>query len=215
MAEEIFYSALHWAKKAEKDANRATVSSANAEEAKNLANEAVTKLGEFDSTVDNAKAEIASLSATEQAVIVSAASGAKEVAVTEINNSKTSALTEINTTKDTAVNEVEQAGETISSFQFPIIPISQTSGSVSVSTNTIYQMSINGATTFVLPSSVNTGVFNQIKVMAMITGTPTIDWGTTRFFDKKTPIIEGGSYDIYFDYDNLLGAWVCGAMDKG
>ena len=209
------YSAYHYACKTKADREVAEQAANSAVEAKNLANEAVTKLGEFDSTVDNAKAEIASLSTAEQAVIVSTASNAKEVAVTEINTSKTSAVSEINSTKDTAVNEVEQAGETISSFQFPIVPISQTSGSVSVSTNTIYQMSINGATTFALPSSVNTGVFNQIKVMAMITGTPTINWGTSRFFDKKTPIIEGGSYDIYFDYDNLLGAWVCGAMDKG
>lgn len=197
------YSCYHYHKKCEESASNAATSAANAEEAKNLANEAVSKLGEFDSTVENAKEGIVSLSATEQAVIVSTASSAKEVVVTEINS-----------TKDTAIGEVEQAGSVIATYQYPIVPIAETSGSVSLATNTIYQMEITDAVAFVFPE-VNTAVFNQIKVMAKITGTPTIDWGTTHFFNKATPEIEGGNYDIYFDYDNLLGAWVCLVVAKG
>ena len=206
-----YYSALHYAAKAEKSATSAAnsaqvaqMSAANAEEAKNLANEAVSKLGEFDSTVDNAKEEIVSLSTAEQAMIATAANGVKDVAVSEINSAK-----------DVAVDEVEQAGATISSFQFPIIPITQSSGNVSVDTNTIYQMTISDSAVFVLPTDVNTGVFNQIKVMAQIVGTPTIDWGTSYFFNKTTPEIEEGYYDVYFDYDNLLNTWVCGVISKG
>jgi hypothetical protein len=75
-------------------------------------------------------------------------------------------------------------------------------------------MEIIDAVAFVLPE-VNTAVFNQIKVMAKITGTPTIDWGTAYFFNKAIPEIEEGSYDIYFDYDNLLGGWVCLVTAKG
>lgn len=188
---------------AQASAIRSENSAVRAEEAKNLANEAVSKLGEFDSTVENAKEEIVSLSAAEQAVIVSNANSAKEVAVSEINS-----------TKDTAIGEVEQAGSVIATYQYPIIPIAETSGSVSLATNTIYQMEITDAVAFVLPE-VNTAVFNQIKVMAKITGTPTIDWGTTQFFNKAIPEIEGGNYDIYFDYDNLLGGWVCLVVAKG
>lgn len=93
--------------------------------------------------------------------------------------------------------------------------ISATSGTVTLAANKVYTMSISGATTFTLPTSVDTTVFNQIKVMAKVTGTPTITWGTTNFFNKATPEIEAGSYDFYFDYDNGLGAWVAGALSKG
>lgn len=51
--------------------------------------------------------------------------------------------------------------------------------------------------------------------MAVVSGTPIINWGTTQFFNKTTPEIEAGSYDFYFDYDNLIGDWVCGAIQKG
>ena len=198
------YSAYHYSCKTKADREAAEQAANSAIEAKDLANEAVTKLGDFDSTVDTAKTEIASLSAAEQAVIVSVASGVKDVAVSEINS-----------TKDTAVNTVEQAGAAISSYQFPIVAISETSGNVSVETNTIYQISIEDAITFILPTDINTNVFNQIKVMMRVTGTPAIDWGTIYFSNKATPEIEEGSYDVYFDYDNLLGGWVCIVMAKG
>ena len=99
--------------------------------------------------------------------------------------------------------------------QVTINTISATSGTVSLEVNKIYTMSVSGTTTFSLPTPSNKGVFNQIKVMAKVTGTPTINWGTTQFFNKTTPEIEAGNYDIYFDYDNLLNAWVCGVMSKG
>lgn len=209
------YSAYHYACKTKADREAAELAAANAEEAKNLANEAVTRLGEFDSTVDTAKADIVALSSVEQAAIVALSNTSKSEIASVAEENKSSAVNEINSTKNTAIGEVEQAGSVIATYQYPIIPISATSGSVSVETNTIYQMSINGATTFVLPASVNTGVFNQIKVMATVTGAPTIDWGTAYFFNKATPEIEEGSYDVYFDYDNLLGGWACLVTAKG
>lgn len=96
-----------------------------------------------------------------------------------------------------------------------LVPLSATSGTVSLAVNKIYTIAVSGATTFALPATADKTVFNQIKVMMKVTGTPTINWGTTKFFNKSTPEIEEGSYDIYFDYDNLLGAWVCGVMAKG
>lgn len=198
------YSAYHYACKTKADREVAEQAANSAIEAKDLANEAVTKLGEFDSTVDTAKTEIASLSAAEQAVIVSVASGVKDVAVSEINS-----------TKSNAVNTVEQAGAAIADYQQPMVVIAETSGTVTLQSTKIYQMQITDAVSFVLPSEVNTRYFNQIKVMAQITGTPVIDWGTIYFSNKTTPEIEEGSYDVYFDYDNLLGGWVCIVMAKG
>ena len=187
------FSAKHYQIKSEKNAVRAEEAADRAEEVKNIAVEAVAKLNEIDTTVDNAKAEITTVSNEEKAAIQETAEE----------------------TRETVVKEINQAGESITSYQAPLIALSATSGTVSLVINKVYTISVSGTTTFSLPTPSNTNVFNQIKVMMKVTGTPTINWGTTRFFNKKTPKIEAGNYDVYFDYDNLLGAWVCGAMAKG
>lgn len=103
----------------------------------------------------------------------------------------------------------------VDNFQPAITALSATSGTLTLAVNKVYSAAITGNTTFSLPTPSNKNVFNQIKVMLKVTGTPTINWGTTQFFNKATPEIEAGCYDVYFDYDNNLNAWVCGAMPKG
>lgn len=95
-----------------------------------------------------------------------------------------------------------------------ILDISETSGAVTLIANRIHKMNISGATTFSLPAG-NASVFTQIKVMVNVTGTPSINWGTSRFFNKKVPSIAEGQYDFYFDYDPTANAWVAGAVPKG
>lgn len=95
-----------------------------------------------------------------------------------------------------------------------ILNISATSGTVTLTANRIHKMNISGATTFSLPAG-NASVFTQIKVMVNVTGTPSINWGTSRFFNKKVPSIAEGQYDFYFDYDPTANAWVAGAVPKG
>ena len=112
-------------------------------------------------------------------------------------------------------NTVEKAGTAIANYQQPIVAISEKGGTVNLKSTNIYTMEVNDAVTFILPTTVNKQYFNQIKMMIKVVGNPTVDWGTTYFFDKKTPDVGNGSYDIYFDYDNLLGAWVCGYVPKG
>lgn len=114
--------------------------------------------------------------------------------------------------------EVATQGSTesyVNTFQPAVTTLSNTSGAVSLAVNKIYTISVSGTTTFSLPTPSNTNVFNQIKLMMEVTGTPTINWGTTRFFNKTTPSIEAGNYDVYFDYDKLMSVWVCGVMAKG
>lgn len=95
-----------------------------------------------------------------------------------------------------------------------ILDVSKTSGTVTLTANRIHKMNISGATTFSLPEG-NASVFTQIKVMVNVTGTPSINWGTSRFFNKKVPSIAEGQYDFYFDYDPTANAWVAGAVPKG
>ncbi len=103
----------------------------------------------------------------------------------------------------------------VENYQPAITALTATSGTISLAVNKIYTISVSGTTTFSLPTPSNANVFNQIKLMMKVTGSPTINWGTTRFFNKTTPEIEAGNYDVYFDYDKLLGAWVCGVIVKG
>ena len=95
-----------------------------------------------------------------------------------------------------------------------ILNISAASGLVALTANRIHKMTISGNTTFSLPAA-SADVFTQIKVMANVTGTPTINWGTNRFFNKKIPSIAAGQYDFYFDYDPVVNAWVAGVIPKG
>ena len=95
-----------------------------------------------------------------------------------------------------------------------ILNISATSGAVTLTANRIHKMNISGNTTFSLPKG-NASVFTQIKVIVNVTGTPSINWGTSIFFNKKVPSIAEGQYDFYFDYDPTANAWVAGAVPKG
>ncbi len=100
-------------------------------------------------------------------------------------------------------------------FRYSINAISATSGSINLEVTRVYKMTVTGTTTFVLPATPVADKHNQIKLMLKVTGTPTINWGTTNFFNKQTPDITEGYYDVYFDYDPNLAAWVCGVMAKG
>lgn len=100
-------------------------------------------------------------------------------------------------------------------FRYSINSISATSGSINLEVTRVYKMTVTGTTTFVLPATPVADKHNQIKLMLKVTGTPTINWGTTNFFNKQTPDITEGYYDVYFDYDPNLAAWVCGVMAKG
>ncbi len=103
----------------------------------------------------------------------------------------------------------------VTAFRYSVYGISATSGSVNLDVSRVYKMTVTDTTTFVLPTSPVADKHNQIKLMLKVTGTPTINWGTTNFFNKQTPDITEGYYDVYFDYDPNLAAWVCGVLPKG
>lgn len=97
-----------------------------------------------------------------------------------------------------------------------IVPISATSGTVSLNANTLYKMTISGATTFTLPSMVNATKHNQIKMFLNLSQVVTVNWGTSVFFNETAPdIATVGTYCIYWDYDPNAGTWICGAMKEG
>ena len=97
-----------------------------------------------------------------------------------------------------------------------ITVISATSGTVSLNANTLYKMTISGATTFTLPSTVNATKHNQIKILTNLSVVSAINFGTTKYFNCEAPdMSEAGLYDIYIDYDPHQSSWVAGAIRKG
>lgn len=138
-------------------------------------------------------------------------------ALTElVNNFDITVLSQqVNEVKQAAIDEVLGAGEALSSYQQPLVRISETSGTIALEVNKIYTMEISGVTIFSLPKTVNTAFFNQIKVMAKVNDNPVINFGTSFFMNKSAPELEAGCYDFYFDWDNHLAGWVVGAIVKG
>lgn len=93
----------------------------------------------------------------------------------------------------------------------PILNITATSGNIILRTNTVNSMSISGNTTFVLPQTVNNNILNKIILQIKITGTPTIDWGTTHYLvDSFT--LTPNTYDIVYEYDSLNNYWKVGLL---
>lgn len=75
-----------------------------------------------------------------------------------------------------------------------------------------YKVTITNDTTFVLPT-ITDGKFHQILVFTTVTGNPTINWGTTKFFNKQIPNVADRTCNVFFEYDGT--DWVMGAIAKG
>ena len=91
-----------------------------------------------------------------------------------------------------------------------------TSGAITLESNKVYQISLTGNTQFSLTEPADKTIYNQIKVMLKTTGTPTVTWGTSIYYNKAAPDIStDGNYVIYYDWDTNANSWVCGALSEG
>ena len=90
------------------------------------------------------------------------------------------------------------------------------SGTLALSDNTIYKLTATGSVTFTLPVISDVTKFHQIMVQLYMSTAQTIDVGTSYYFNKKAPdLTTAGVYDLYWEYDNTNGYWVCGCLSKG
>jgi hypothetical protein len=97
---------------------------------------------------------------------------------------------------------------------YSIQNISSTSGTVSLSANNVYTITLSGNVTFSLPQA-TAGVLNQIEIQLYMPSVYTIDLGTTTYFGGEAPdISEAGYYTIIYEYDNIHSVWVVGALKK-
>lgn len=94
-----------------------------------------------------------------------------------------------------------------------IDPIVSTFDTINLSSNKVYKITLNGNTTFVLPSISDNTIFNQILLQVYISGSITINFGTTKYFNEA-PDVEEGYCNIIYEYDSIQNAWVVGLLKK-
>lgn len=146
-----------------------------------------------------------------------------QLATVDFVNNKIGILTEnslningSNSTSNTLTNIFTSSSEQgIRQAQtYNIQTISETGGTINLVWG-VYNCTISTATVFNLPVSPVSG-YQQIKLILAVSGTPTINWGTTIFYNGNTPDIStAGYYHCYWDYDPISSKWVCGVMKEG
>ena len=115
------------------------------------------------------------------------------------------------TTQSTVSDMLEQYKPTIY-----MTTISSASGQVTLADNTGYAITITGNTTFALPTVTNLNILHKIFVQLYVSGSYTVNLGTTYCFDKFPPVFAANEmYNVIYEYDNNQNVWVVGSMVKG
>ena len=96
--------------------------------------------------------------------------------------------------------------------QLGILPLPK-GNTVNLASGGIYSGAVNSDVTFILPAVTDKSLLNQILIQLDISGDPKINWGTNNYFSGE-PSTSAGNYNIIYEYDNLLNAWVVGQVEK-
>ena len=96
--------------------------------------------------------------------------------------------------------------------QLGILPLPK-GNTVNLASGGIYSGAVNSDVTFILPAVTDKSLLNQILIQLNISGEPKINWGTTNYFSGE-PSNGAGNYNIIYEFDNLLNAWVVGQVEK-
>lgn len=136
-----------------------------------------------------------------------------------------------NTTFETVSNKVTSISSSSTNTQYPsakcvydnittkqdiaqLINTLSTSGTITLSDNSIYYIAPTGTVTFTLPTVSDNTKFHQILVQINMASAVTIDVGTTYFFNKTAPDLSAtGLYNLIYEYDG--SNWVVGCVSKG
>ena len=132
---------------------------------------------------------------------------AKDEIYTPLNNLITALATRVT---DVETNKADKAPE--------IITLTTTSGSVSLSANKVYKVTPTGSLTFVLPTSVDNPVYNEIIVHLNLTSTYAITTGVldnSHYLNSAINLSTAGHYDLIYEYDSNVGEWFVGTVKKG
>ena len=110
---------------------------------------------------------------------------------------------------------IEKINDIIDNINMPINELA-TSGSITLSDNSINSITPSGNITFTLPTITDNTVFHEIMIQINLSTVYTIDYGTTYYFNKTAPdLSSAGTYNLYYEYDKATQQWYCGALSKG
>lgn len=88
--------------------------------------------------------------------------------------------------------------------------------SITLTDNSVNTLTPSGNITFTLPTVTDTTIFHQILVQLNLSTVYTINLGTTTYFDSTAPDLSSvGNYNLIYEYDSSLSAWVVGCIEKG
>lgn len=144
-------------------------------------------------------------------------------AVGTINANATSASA-INISVPTNTNQLTNGAgfitsSDLSSYQLkaqPVTDLGSTSGTISLSDNTLYKLTANGNITFSLPSISDYSKLHQIFVQFVMSTVRTVSVGTTYYFGDAAPDLSStGYYNFYWEYNNIFHGWVMGCLHVG
>ena len=141
---------------------------------------------------------------------------AQKITVSQVSSKVQSDLSSTLATKQdvlTAGNGIDISNNSTISAQQDIEDLVASSGTIALDTNKVYKISLDGNTTFSLPVTLDNTVFNQILLQLQITGTITIDWGTTHYFIDELEL-GAGVYDIVYEYNSLENVWYVGTISS-
>lgn len=116
-------------------------------------------------------------------------------------------------TEESLVNVAELVNVIKYQNQLGMIALTQTSGNITLANGGLYSMSINGDTTFILPTITDASIFSQILVQVDIQESGlNINFGTDNYFVSDDISREIGKYNLVYEYNVGLGAWVVGQV---
>ncbi len=125
-------------------------------------------------------------------------------------------LAELYTTDKTSI--VDAINENVTRLSQPVTVL-PTSGTITLSDNSINSITTTGAVTFSLPTVTDNTIFHQILVQLNLTNTTYISFsslGADKYFNYEVPqFSETGQYNIIYEYDSTSNNWVVGVIGKG
>lgn len=115
------------------------------------------------------------------------------------------------------LGEVDIANVGVSTSNDPLnLELLTYAETVNLEADKVYAIDVAGDISFVLPTVVDSTHLHQIIVHMRINNVVNVNLGTTNYFKLAAPdLSQAGSYNIIYEYDVLLQAWVADACIKG
>jgi hypothetical protein len=96
------------------------------------------------------------------------------------------------------------------------VNVLSTSGTITLSDNSINTITPSAAVTFSLPTVTDNTKFHQILVQVNLSTVYTLTLGTSYYFNSTAPdMSNAGIYNLIFEYDKANSYWVAGVISKG